>query len=179
VVFNWGYNSSYGGERQQEGNPKFSTCVVNMVANYYKPGPATIPGQVAHRIINPSSSGRGFGKWFVADNFMYGNAAVTADNWNGGVQPQRAQSGSGELTLDEPWPAMPIRQQSAEEAYHAVLRDVGATWPKRDAVDCDLQKLDSTQECSNRAARLSTKTVRAVAAMPFAPGARVQLSRPV
>jgi hypothetical protein len=41
VVFNWGHNSAYGGERQQVGNPKFNFCVVNMVANYYKPGPAT------------------------------------------------------------------------------------------------------------------------------------------
>ena len=135
VVFNWGYNSAYGGEQRQQGNPKFSSCVVNMVANYYKPGPATIPGEVAHRIINPLSSNRGFAKWFVADNFMHGNAAVTADNWDGGVQPQQGQPGSGELKLDEPWPAKPIRKQSAEEAYGDVLRDAGATVPKRDSID--------------------------------------------
>ncbi len=135
VLFNWGYNSAYGGEKRQQGNPKFSFCVVNMVANYYKPGPATIPGQVARRIVNPYSSNRGFAKWFVADNFMHGNAAVTADNWDGGVQPQHGRSSIAGLKLDEPWPAMPIRRQSAEEAYRAVLHDAGATLPKRDAVD--------------------------------------------
>jgi pectate lyase len=150
VVFNWGYNSSYGGEKQQAGNPKFSACVVNMVANYYKPGPATTPGQVAHRIINPASSGRGFGQWFVAGNVVHGNAAVTADNWKGGVQPQSGQPGSAELKLVKPWPAMPIRQQSAEEAYEAVLRDAGATLPRRDAVDAriveETRRGDATYE---------------------------------
>lgn len=45
VVYNWGYNSSYGGERQQKGNPEFSSIMVNMVGNYYKPGPATRGGK--------------------------------------------------------------------------------------------------------------------------------------
>ncbi|MDE0163586.1 MAG: hypothetical protein OXL36_00695 [Bryobacterales bacterium] len=135
VVFNWGYNSAYGGEKRQQGNPKFSFCVINMVANYYKPGPATIAGEVTHRIINPYSSNRGFAKWFVADNFMHGNTVVTADNWDGGVQPQHGKSSIAGLKLDEPWPAMPIRRQSAEEAYRAVLHDAGATLPKRDSVD--------------------------------------------
>jgi pectate lyase len=39
------------------------------------------------------------------------------------------------LKLDEPWPAMPIRRQTAEAAYRGVLRDAGATLPRRDAVD--------------------------------------------
>lgn len=135
VIFNWGINSAYGGERRQQGNPKFSHCVVNVVGNYYKPGPATIPGEVSHRIVNPGSSNRGFAEWFVADNFMHGNAAVTTDNWDGGVQPQQDQSGVDELRLMEPWPAMPIHEQSAEDAYRDVLRDAGATLPKRDAID--------------------------------------------
>lgn len=135
VIFNWGINSAYGGEKRQQGNPEFSHCVVNMVGNYYKPGPATIPREVSHRIVNPGSSNRGFASWFVADNFMHGNAAVTADNWDGGVQPQEEQQGADELRLMEPWPAMPIHEQSAEEAYRNVLRDAGATLPKRDAID--------------------------------------------
>ena len=135
VIFNWGINSAYGGERRQQGNPKFSHCVVNVIGNYYKPGPATIPGEVSHRIVNPGSSNRGFAEWFVADNFMHGNAAVTTDNWDGGVQPQQDQSGVDELRLMEPWPAMPIHEQSPEDAYRDVLRDAGATLPRRDAID--------------------------------------------
>jgi len=131
VLYNWGYQSCYGGEKQQKGNAKFNFTNINMVANYYKPGPATSPGKVSHRIASPSSRGDGDnGKWYIADNFMEGNASVTANNWNGGVQPPKSV-----FKLDEPWPAMPIEQQTAQEAYKSVLNNVGATLPKRDAVD--------------------------------------------
>jgi pectate lyase len=137
VVFNWGINSAYGGEKRQQGNPKFSHCAVNMVANYYKPGPATIPGEVSRRIANPSSRNKAedFGKWFIAGNVMHGDLAVTRENWKGGVQPQHGDTHVAVLKLDEPWPAMPIREQSAEEAYTDVLRNAGATLPKRDVID--------------------------------------------
>lgn len=132
VLYNWGYNSAYGGEKQQQGNAPFNSCTINMVANYYKPGPATRPGEVARRIVSPSSrSGADdFAKWYVADNVVYGDAAVTANNWNGGVQPSQP-----ELRLDQPWPSVPITQQTAEEAYQSVLDHVGASLPKRDIVD--------------------------------------------
>lgn len=119
VIFNWGYNSAYGGE----GN-----TIVNMVANYYKPGPATVSGDTRHRIVNPSA-----GKWYVAENYVEGNTAVTADNWAGGVQTRNGDLDA--FKLNEPWDAMAIRQQSAEEAYQSVLKNAGATLPKRDAVD--------------------------------------------
>ena len=137
VVYNWGHNSTYGGEKQQQGNPKFAFSTINMVANYYKPGPATIPGEVSRRIANPSSRNKAedFGKWFIAGNVMHGNAAITRENWSGGVQPQHGDTYVSVLKLDKPWPAMPIREQSAEEAYEAVLRNAGATLPKRDAID--------------------------------------------
>jgi pectate lyase len=136
VVFNWGRNSAYGGERQQVGNPKFNFCVVNMVANYYKPGPATLRDAVSRRIVSPSmrNSPDDLGKWYVANNVVLGSSSVTADNWDGGVQPQDP-SNIPELKLDKPWQAMPIHEQSAEEAYREVLRDAGASLPKRDAVD--------------------------------------------
>lgn len=136
VIFNWGHNSAYGGEKRQQGNPKFSSCVVNIVANYYKPGPATLPGAVSRRIVSPSTRNAldDLGQWYVADNVVLGSSSVTADNWDGGVQPRDASYIPG-LKLDELWPAVPIRKQSAEEAYHDVLRDAGATLPKRDSID--------------------------------------------
>ena len=145
VVYNWGYNSTYGGEKQQQGNPKFSSCVINMVANYYKPGPATIPGEVTRRIVSPSSrdKARDFGKWYVAGNVVHGNTAVTADNWDGGVQPQHGSTYVAELRLDEPWASMPINQQTAEEAYSSVLDNVGANLPKRDVIDARI--IDETR----------------------------------
>ena len=99
MIFNWGYNSAYGGE-----------------------------GDTRHRIVNPSA-----GKWYVAENYVEGSAAVSADNWAGGVQTREGNPEA--LKLNEPWDAMAIRQESAKEAYRRVLKDAGATLPKRDAVD--------------------------------------------
>ncbi len=137
VLYNWGYNSAYGGEKVQPGSGRFTTTLVNMVANYYKPGPGTRKGDSRHRIVAPSSRGEGedYGRWYVAENVMVGNEAVTADNWNGGVQPQHGEKYIPELKIEEPWEAMPIRQQTAEEAYEAVLAQAGASLPKRDTVD--------------------------------------------
>jgi pectate lyase len=37
--------------------------------------------------------------------------------------------------MDEPWPAMPVRQVSPEEAYEAFLEHGGCSLPNRDALD--------------------------------------------
>lgn len=141
VIYNWGYNSAYGGENQQKGSEKFIFSTLNMVANYYQPGPATVKRQMSYRVVSPSSRAgdADYGKWHVADNFMQGNAEVTADNWNGGVQANNGQpqpeSFVSKFKLDQPWDAMPITQQSAQAAYQSVLDNVGATLPRRDVVD--------------------------------------------
>ena len=134
VLYNWGYNSCYGGEAFQSGHDEFNFSSFNIVANYYKPGPATKPGEVSHRIANPGFRNEtdDFGKWYIADNVVAGNAKVSADNWNGGVQTKIAFD---KIKMNKPWPAMPIQQQTAEEAYQSVLQNVGATLPKRDAID--------------------------------------------
>ncbi len=99
-----------------------------MMANYYKAGPATESG-VRDRIVAPSSRGDGDeGSWYVADNFVAGYPAVTADNWLG-------VDGSEYIQLGEPWPAMPINQQTAQDAYTTVLAHVGTSVPSRDSVD--------------------------------------------
>ena len=71
----------------------------------------------------------------MAENIVHGNPAVTADNWDGGVQPQDGSSYIAGLKLQQPFDAMPINQQTAEEAYHSVLDSVGASLPKRDSID--------------------------------------------
>lgn len=139
VIYNWGYNSAYGGENQQVGNADFNFATVNMVNNYYKPGPGTATA-VRHRIVNPSYRDvkTDYGKFYVSGNYMVGYPTVTADNWNGGVDPA---GGSGDLALvklESPWPAMPINQQTAQEAFQSVLAGVGCAFPKRDAVDTRL-----------------------------------------
>ena len=137
VLYNWGYQSCYGGEKQQKGNTKFNFANINVVANYYKPGPATKPGEVSFRIASPSTRDKAadYGKWYIADNVVVGNSTVTADNWSDGVQPKGGFSDINVLKLNQPWPAMPIKQQTAEQAYISVLESAGATLPKRDAID--------------------------------------------
>ena len=127
VIYNWGFNNSYGGEA---GNH-------NMVNNYYKPGPATATGQVKYRIINPSDvkvNGNPISKWFVSGNYMDGNASVTLDNWSAGVQPADGTIILSELKLNTPLSSSGIVTQTAADAYTKVLASAGASL-KRDAVD--------------------------------------------
>ena len=142
VIYNWGYNSCYGGENQQKGNDKFNFSKFNIVGNYYKPGPATRPGEISHRIANPSMRDTisDFGKWYVADNVMVGNETVTANNWNGGVQPSGGATNLPFVKMEKPWNAMPINQETAEEAFISVLANSGAILPTRDPVDARIIK---------------------------------------
>lgn len=137
VIYNWGYKGSYGGEQQDVRRPQFNFSTINMVANYFKPGPATRPGENAHVIVEPSSRRKAadYGKWHVAGNVMAGNPQVTADNWAGGVQIQDREVPLVSIKIDAPWPAAPITSRTAAEAYQAVLASSGASLPRRDAVD--------------------------------------------
>lgn len=133
VIYNWGYQSLYGGEKHQKGNDKFNFSNFNIVANYYKPGPATRPGEVMYRIANPSfRNEEDYGKWYIAGNTVEGNKEVSNDNWNGGVQTKLSFE---KIKLEEPWTSMPINEQIAEEAYKIVLENAGAKFPKRDVID--------------------------------------------
>ncbi len=115
VIYNWGMNSVYGGER---GNH-------NLQNNYYKPGPATRE-TVNDRIVNPF---RPYGKFFVSGNIMEGNKQVSQNNREG-IQCEHADS----TYAEKPFAVMPIKLQSATEAYEAVLKSAGASL-RRDAVD--------------------------------------------
>jgi hypothetical protein len=131
VLFNWGYQSSYGGEAHQRGDrrtPPIAFSTINMVANYYKPGPAT-RSDVRDRIVSPSSRADGdYGSWYVADNYVDSSPAVTTDNWLG-------VGGDSYTKLAAPWAAMPIHQHSPKDAYLAVLEHAGCSLPKRDSID--------------------------------------------
>ncbi len=137
VIYNWGYNSCYGGEKQRIGKKCYGFSNFNIVGNYYKPGPATYKGIVSYRIVSPSfkSEKTNYGKWYVAENYMEDNSTVIADNWNGGVQPQGGDEDLEQIRLSKPWNSMPINYQSADEAYHSVLNNAGTIFPKRDTID--------------------------------------------
>jgi pectate lyase len=116
VIYNWGENSAYGGEAGKQ----------NVIANYYKYGPAT--RETKNRIVEPSDAK---GRWYVAENFVFGFPEITANNWAGGVQGKFANRGR----VDSPHPFAPVVTHTAEQAYGLVLANVGAVLPKRDAVD--------------------------------------------
>ncbi len=116
VIYNWGENSSYGGEAGKQ----------NLIANYYKYGPAT--RETKNRIVEPYD---GKGKWYVADNFVFGFPDITADNWAGGVQGEFANRGR----VNSPHPFAPVVTHTVEQAYELVLANAGAIRPKRDSVD--------------------------------------------
>ncbi|MBN2008451.1 T9SS type A sorting domain-containing protein [candidate division KSB1 bacterium] len=117
VIYNWGGNSAYGGEAGNQ----------NVIANYYKYGPAT-KSSVRNRIVQPSD---GWGKWYVVDNYVYGYPNITEDNWAGGVQGGYATSGR----VDQPFSFQPVVTHSAEIAYELVLADAGASLPVKDSLD--------------------------------------------
>ena len=131
VLYNWGYQSCYGGEAHQRGdrrNPPVEFSTINMVANYYKPGPATRSG-VRDRIVEPSArTSDDKGSWYVGENVVVGTPEVTEDNWEG-------VDGSDYIRLDSPWPAMAIDQETPEEAYRVILEHAGCSLPNRDAID--------------------------------------------
>jgi hypothetical protein len=139
VLFNWRHRTIDGGD---------ATSLLNVVANYFKPGPVTT-GELCYRICKPDAF-RNFhesdhdGQWYVAGNIVEGNEKVTADNWAGGVQFADADEKKPEAEVKaliakgraaSPAPAPAISQQTAERAYELVLADVGATLPRRDPVD--------------------------------------------
>ena len=129
VIYNWGGMSSYGGEG----------CTINHVNNYYKYGPAT-RASVKHLIFSasPTVSQRSKEptKMYCDGNFVTGSAAISKDNWAGGIQ-YTGDSNESTLRLYSPLDVTggAVTTQSAEDAYGLVLSEVGASVPRRDIID--------------------------------------------
>ena len=92
---------------------------------YLRPGPSTTqrpPAFIADpKVILPSSI-------YVDGNIMVGMGDVDRDNWKGVLAERSLQSAA-------PFPAPQVQTQSAAEAFELVLRNAGATRPRRDSVD--------------------------------------------
>ena len=148
VIFNWVHRSVDGGDY---------TARYNIINNYYKPGPATPTDQPEACRILRLDTGRSkldrrvFGRAYVSGNIMEGNKKVTTNNWAGGVQfrdlPTKdnpyqevllwddISKYKGEVYWDRPMPMPSLTIITAENAYDYVLKNAGATLPKRDPVD--------------------------------------------
>jgi len=147
VIYNWGYNSSYGGEADAH-----KRSSINIVANYYKAGPGTRDGNIQYRILNPWSNLYGWGKWYVAENIVEGHPEVTNDNWKYGVQDVDKET-IDYIRVDQPFPFVNIRQQTPQDAFKSILLHGGASLPERDTVDKRI-----AWEVENRTAKYGGKT---------------------
>lgn len=135
VIYNWGNNSTYGGEAMN----------VNIVNCYYKPGPATVKRERIASIDKNKIAGTEvydlWGKFYVNGNFVEGSTRATQDNWAYGVLNQFHSSYSTvseadktALRLSEPLPTNNVTTHTAQVAYEKVLTYAGASL-KRDGVD--------------------------------------------
>ncbi len=137
VIFNWRHRTIDGGDE---------TSLVNVINNYYKPGPATNDNMLSTLVRieerdmyspgNRWKPGNWYpvmpkrpGKWYVAGNIVEGFPDVTADNWKGMRGPEEF------ARVNTPFEGWPVNQQTALEAFESVLAKAGATLPRRDAVD--------------------------------------------
>lgn len=131
AIYNWGFNSSYGGEPSEvDGNQAH----INLVNNYYKSGPATNFGAMKFRILQPSSNGFGYSQWHVDGNYVYGYPDVTADNWQFGVQDV-SQSVKDNIRVNQPFAFQMDSTHEARVAFEHVLANSGTVLPQRDAID--------------------------------------------
>jgi pectate lyase len=143
VIYNWGYNSCYDG----------TASYINWANNYYKSGPATSSG-VRDRIFklsdqmipeddSPQDSYDYETSLYAEGNYVDGYPAVTADNWDGGIDFDNGASEEQNRNLipygahNLPTPAGPapaITEQTAEDAYPLVVAMAGASLV-RDSID--------------------------------------------
>jgi len=189
VLFNWRHRTVDGGDHNS---------LINMINNYYKPGPGTPDNALRYRILLPSVTWSKanpvseWGKVYAAGNYVEGNPKVTADNWDGGIQfvsedlvgdgsvNKGAIKDAGDIKaiiakvkVDKPFPMPPVNIQSAQDAYTAVLANAGATLPRRDPVDERIVKEVQTGITGNMGKDLPTPDARKRIHHRHQPGRRI------
>ncbi|MFA9390213.1 MAG: pectinesterase family protein [Prolixibacteraceae bacterium] len=146
VYYNYSGNGCYGAEGMN----------VNIVNNFYKPGPASNSGSKRGRIIAidkkinlPASDGfypinNVWGKFFIEGNVVDASTStgsdvtvcnnVTADNWNNGVYNQYdgkygkvSDAEKDEMTMSSPFKFENSTTHTAELAYDKVIELAGAS----------------------------------------------------
>lgn len=147
VIYNFGGNGCYGGEGMK----------VNIVNNYYKPGPGTPTSYKGKRIAGIGIRTNNYveqypdykpalhiwGKYFVEGNVNSKYSDVTNDNWTYGMYNQiNANDCDGTYTqrtkdtirINQPIPFVTTTTHTAEDAYQRVLEYAGASL-SRDSFD--------------------------------------------
>lgn len=121
AIYNWGFKSGYGGGHY---------ATVNLVNNYYKPGPAT----TNKRFFDVADDRTGL--YFIAGNVMEGDDSMTADN-KLGVGDKPHKEGAASCLVSEPFPYDSITEETAAQSYHRILEGVGCSH-RRDSYDAEV-----------------------------------------
>ena len=156
VMYNWAGNGCYGGEGMK----------VNIVNNYYKPGPGTLkrseelqkriaaPGirtsQYTHHGTDKPNAWDAmwhvWGKYYVSGNVNSKWEDVSRDNWTYGIYNQIDTAGNDgtftpathdSIRIDSPIPYGYVCTHTAETAYDKVLKFAGASY-RRDSHDATI-----------------------------------------
>lgn len=144
VVYNWGSNSTYGGETASESD----LFHINMIGNYYKPGPSTESGcknrlmqltsicENCNKHVGKTGQSTAYpAKIYIEGNMVNGSAAT----WSSNIQQESKETRNTKsmAMLSSRWTegltALNFTE-SADKAYESVLNFAGASL-KRDAVD--------------------------------------------
>lgn len=154
VIYNFGGNGCYGGEGMK----------VNIVNNYYKPGPGSPTGDKGKRIAGIGVRTNSYvttypayapalhlwGKYYVTGNVNSKYSDVTSNNWTYGIYNQIDASGcdgtytaatKDSIKIDEPIDFIATTTHTAQKAYEKVLEYAGAC-KSRDTFD-DLMVSDT------------------------------------
>ena len=151
VIYNWAGNGCYGGEGMN----------VNIVNNYYKPGPATLTrsetiqqriASVGIRTSDYTKHGTSsanqwdvmwhvWGKYYVDGNVNTKHDKVTNDNWTYGMYNQIGDNDGtytkktrDTIRIEKPIAFVYTTTHTADQAYEQVLAYAGASL-HRDAID--------------------------------------------
>lgn len=138
IIYDWGQtNSAYGAEPYSMHNKSQYPTRVNYTYNYYQYGPST-KTSIRSRIfdITNAYSDQVKGDFYFFGNYVGGSSAVTADNSQGINNAAGANLLSSPVSMvDNSGEDFALDPDTAAEAYTSVLANVGATLPKRDAID--------------------------------------------
>ncbi|WP_295935363.1 pectate lyase [uncultured Alistipes sp.] len=135
VIYNWGNNSTYGGE---DGH-------FNIVNNYYKPGPASKQRRYfldAYAFYSGSNTQYAYPKLYMIGNYHAGDyaSAINSDNWAGVYLHDSGSYGAtgdmkvAELSIVDGTQACFTTTHPAADAYTRVVAYAGTSL-SRDIVD--------------------------------------------
>jgi formylglycine-generating enzyme required for sulfatase activity len=119
VIYNWGLMPGYSNYDEH--------VRINLVGNYYKPGPSTHSSQtIAFSVGGVLSS------IYVEGNTHTNNSEAAQDNRR--LVASSAFDGSRKI-VGYAFPYPPMKNRVGEEIYERVLKRAGAILPRRDSVD--------------------------------------------